>query len=116
MSTLVVLFCRKQNAIGARRRVRNRNSLMVNSRQENGTSPILVWSNGKKETQMTPTDEQKLTAINAMIAAYVEKYAEQPDDITRMVINANAERVASGKKFCWMNSGNWRKLCLGTDN
>lgn len=54
--------------------------------------------------------EQKQSAIDELVAAYVSAFGEQPDNVTGMVIRSSIPRVLDGECFRWVEHGQWRKL------
>lgn len=65
------------------------------------------------------TDKQKLAAKMSLMCAYLEKFGDQPDKATEMLMNLESTltRVHAGEKFQWeQNGSNWRVLRWGSQN
>lgn len=54
--------------------------------------------------------EARQQAIDELVAAYVAKFGEQPDNVTGMVIRSSVQRVLDGDPYEWVQQGPWRKL------
>jgi len=61
-------------------------------------------------TMPSTPEEQVQEAIDELIAAYVEAFGEQPDNVTGMVIRSSVQRVIDGEPYEWKQEGQWRRL------
>lgn len=79
----------------------------------------VLFLKSRPSTKCTMTDKQKLAAKMSLMCAYLEKFNDQPDKPTEMLMDLESTlaRVHAGEKFRWEQDGsNWRVLRWGGQN